>query len=202
VSFFILSGDELCELLSDLFEAVAHLLPIVSWLLSQALFTESLQGELPLPPSLVERLVSRVSVWALFTESSCRVQFLAPPHFFGVLKAPCPLCCMYFSVPCLLLFLFYYFFCGAVVSLSRGLCGFIPGMTVEVLHAAYLLTCWSASPKQVWSQCLVAQEPFCLFSVMWLGEALYGLGVCGVRVLLILSDSFLPSVSPVSQQDF
>jgi hypothetical protein len=47
---------------------VAHLLPIVSWLLSQALFTESLQGELSLPPSQVERLASHLLLQALFIE--------------------------------------------------------------------------------------------------------------------------------------
>jgi hypothetical protein len=69
-------------------------------------------------------------------------------------------------------------------------------------HASYLLTCWSASPNQVWSQHLVAQEPFCFLSVMLYGEALYGLGVRGVRLLLLLGVFFLPSVAPSSQQDF
>jgi hypothetical protein len=57
------------------------------------------------------------------------------------------------------------------------------------------------SPKQIWSQHLVAQEPSCFFSVTWLGEALYKLGVQGVNVLIPLG-AFLPSVAPVSQQDF
>jgi hypothetical protein len=34
------------------------------------------------------------------------------------------------------------------------------------------------------------------------GEALCWLGVCGVRVLLILGGFFLPSMAPASQQNF
>jgi hypothetical protein len=48
----------------------------------------------------------------------------------------------------------------------------------------------------------VVQEPSCFFSVMWHGEALYGLGVQGVEVLILLGALFLPRVSPASQQDF
>jgi hypothetical protein len=63
-------GDELCEQLSALFQAVTHLLPNVSRLLLQA----------------------------LFIEGSCGVQFLASPPFSGVLKAPHPLCCVSFFI--------------------------------------------------------------------------------------------------------
>jgi hypothetical protein len=45
-------------------------------------------------------------------------------------------------------------------------------------------------------------KPSCFLSVMWHGEALYGLGVQGVKVLILLGVSFLPSVAPVSQQDY
>jgi hypothetical protein len=51
------------------------------------------------------------------------------------LKVPCPLC------PFQLLVYYSGFFCGAGVSLSRGLYCFIPGVAVGVLSAAYLLTC-------------------------------------------------------------
>jgi hypothetical protein len=37
---------------------------------------------------------------------------------------------------------------------------------------------------------------------MWCGKALYGLGVQGVEVLILLGALFLPSVAPLSQQDF
>jgi hypothetical protein len=78
-----------------------------------------------------------------------------------------------FSVPCLL----FNFFWWARVSLSRGLCWLIPGVAVEIPRTAYLLTCWSASPKQVWSQHLEAQEPSCFLSVTRCRQALYGLRV-------------------------
>jgi hypothetical protein len=61
-----------------------------------------------------------------------------------------------------------------------------PGVPVGTLHAAYLFTCWSASPKQVWSQHLAMQEPSCFLSVMWHGEALYGLRVQGVQFRFFL----------------
>jgi hypothetical protein len=97
---------------------------------------------------------------------------------------------------------FFFWWGGGGVSLPRGLCWFVPGVAMGVPCAAYLLTCWSASPKQVWSWSLVTWEPSWFLSVMWCGEALYGLGVQGVGVLLLLGGFFLPSVAPVSQQDF
>jgi hypothetical protein len=100
---------------------------------------------------------------------------------------------MSFSILCLLFssFVFAFFsFCRAGVSLSRGLCWFIPGVAVEIPHAVYLLTCWSASPKQVWSQHLVAWEPSCFLSTMWHGEVLYGLGIWGFGILLLLGGIF------------
>jgi hypothetical protein len=73
---------------------------------------------------------------------------------------------------------------------------------VGVSHAAYLLTYWSASPKQVWSRHLAVWEPSSFFSVTWGGEALCRLGVPGVGVLLPLGGFFLPSVAQASQQNF
>jgi hypothetical protein len=86
--------------------------------------------------------------------------------------------------------------------LYRELCWFIPGVAVGIPYDTYLLTCWSASPKQVWSSCLVAQELSCFLSVRWHVEALYGLGFQGVGLLILLGGFFLPSVAPVSQQNF
>jgi hypothetical protein len=48
----------------------------------------------------------------------------------------------------------------------------------------------------------VEQEPSWFLSVTWYGEALCGLGVQGVGVLLLLGGFFLPRVAPVSQEDF
>jgi hypothetical protein len=76
------------------------------------------------------------------------------------------------------------------VSLSRVLCCFIPRVAVEVLCATYLLTCWFASPKEIWIWCLAALEPSWFLRVTWCGEALCGLEVWGVRVLLLLGVFF------------
>jgi hypothetical protein len=57
------------------------------------------------------------------------------------------------------------------------------------------------SPKQVWSQHLVAWEPSWFLSVLC-REALYRLGVQGVEALITLGAYFLPSVAPESQQNF
>jgi hypothetical protein len=127
---------------------------------------------------------------------------LPHPHSLVYSVHPALLCCMSFPVPCLLSSFVLFCFCGVGVSLSRGLCWFIPGVAVGILCAAYLLTCWSVSPKQVWSWHLMAWEPSCFLSVTWCGEALYGLGVQGVRDLLFLGDFFSARVDPVSQQDF
>jgi hypothetical protein len=106
-----------------------------------------------------------------------------------------------FSAPCLL---FTFFVCGAEgqsvqwarLVYPRG--GF--GSTACCLFA-HLLVCWM-SPKQFWSWCLAACEPSCFLSVMWHGEALYGLRVQRVEALILLGAFFLPSVAPASQQNF
>jgi hypothetical protein len=63
-----------------------------------------------------------------------------------------------------IIFFNYYFFFLRGRSLSWGLCWFIPGVAVGITHVTYLLTCWSASPKQAWSRCLVVWEPSCFLS--------------------------------------
>jgi hypothetical protein len=138
------SGDELCGLLSALFQAVAYHLPTV--------------GPSPFPVSLC-----LLKVWAEISSLT------PPPHaFFGALTAPHPLCCI-FSAPCL--FFRFCSFCGAEGQSVQGLCWFIPGLTVGILCCrlfAYLLVCW-ISPKQVWSQHLAVQEPsfFSQCNVVW-----------------------------------
>jgi hypothetical protein len=67
-----------------------------------------------------------------------------------------------------------------------------------VMLGSHLLVC-RMSPKEVWSQHLVAQEPSCFLSVTWYGEAFHRLGF---RVLHLLGALFLPSVAPASQQYF
>jgi hypothetical protein len=147
---------QLCEPLSVLFQAVAHLPPTLSQLLLQAFFTDSLHGE----------------------------QLLAPFPLSSVLRAPHPACPFRFLVYYSGFFVFFCFaglgsVCpGAMLVYPRGDCG------NTACHLFTHL--WSASPNQVWSWHLVVREPFCFLSVMFCGEALCRLGVQVARVLLIL----------------
>jgi hypothetical protein len=124
----------------------------------------------------------------LFTESSHEDQLLVLPPFSGALRPPQPLYYV-FLFSSLFIIQFFFFFLRSRVSLLRGLCWFIPGVAVGIPGVTYLLTC-SASPKQFWSQCLAAWEPSCFLSVKWHGEALYGMGVQGIGVLLFLGGFF------------
>jgi hypothetical protein len=85
------------------------------------------------------------------------MQGAAPPPSLVQLKDPT------LSAACLFtsLFIIQFFF---LLLLLQGRNQSIPGVVVGMLHAAYLLTCWSASPKQVWSWHLAAQEPFCFLN--------------------------------------
>jgi hypothetical protein len=137
---------------------------------------------------------------SLFTENCYGDQLLALPSFSTVLTIPHPLCCVPFQ------FLVHYsvFFCVGWGSVCPGgYAGLSQGWLWEyhVMFVAHLLVC-RMSPKQVWSWRLVAREPSCFLSVMWHREALYGLGVQGVKVLILLGAFFLPNVAPESRQDF
>jgi hypothetical protein len=122
---------------------------------------------------------------------------LLPPSLVH-LQHFCPLCCVLVFTS---LFIVQFFFCegggqsaqGAMLIYPRG--GW--GNTVWCLVLTCLI-CWM-SPKQVWSWWW---QPTCFLSVVWCGETLYGLGVQGIEVLILLSALFLPSVAPVSQEDF
>jgi hypothetical protein len=78
------------------------------------------------------------------------------PRFSSALRAPCPICCVF-----LFSSLFIIQFSGVWVFLQgrgqsvQGAMLVYPGVAVGVTCAAYLLTCWSVSPK-VWSCCLAA----------------------------------------------
>jgi hypothetical protein len=105
---------QLCELLPVLFQAVAHLLPSVSCLLLQALFSESLHGELTLFPSLVDGVLAgyfcRLCWKLVWRAAPC-----SPPSLVCskhcTLSVPCLLFRFFFSVPCLL-FSFFFFLHG------------------------------------------------------------------------------------------
>jgi hypothetical protein len=64
------------------------------------------------PPSPVESVASQLLLQALFTESLHGEQLLDPHPFSSVLNASRPLCCMSFSVPCLLFSVLVFFFEG------------------------------------------------------------------------------------------
>jgi hypothetical protein len=125
------SGDKLCRLLPALFQAAAYHPPLSALLPFQPLFIESLHGD----------------------------QLLASPLFSSVLTAPCPLFCAFLFSS--LFIIQGFFFVGWWVSLSRGLCWFIPVVAMGILRDAWCspVFCWM-SPKQVWSWCLVAWEPY------------------------------------------
>jgi hypothetical protein len=110
------SGDELCGLLSALFQ--------------QWLITHLLSALLPFQP--------------LFTESSCSDRLLALPPFSSALTAPCPLCCvLVFSSLFIQLFVLFCFVgwesvCpGGYAGLSWGWLG-----EYHVMLDAHLLVCW------------------------------------------------------------
>jgi hypothetical protein len=110
-----------------------------------------------------------------FVESSRGDYLLAPPPLSSALTAPHSSAVCYCSVPCLFSF---FFPCRAGISVCLGCyAGLSQGWLVEycMMLVAHLLVC-QMSPKQVWSQCLAAWGLSCFFSVMWCGEALYGLG--------------------------
>jgi hypothetical protein len=106
----------------------------------------------------------------------------ALPLFSSMLKTPCPLCCLSFSISSLLLSCCCFFpFCRVGISLSRGLCWPFPGVTVGVLGAAYLLTCLSTiSQAGLELAASGGMEASCFLSVKWCGEALQGLVIKGV----------------------
>jgi hypothetical protein len=169
------SGDEFCGLLLALFQGVAYLLPAV--------------GLPAFPAVCLLRIHVEISSLLLCPSLVCF------QHFH-------PLCCV-LVFGSLFIVQFVFFLCGEV-SLSRGLCWFILGVAVGILHDAWHSSVWS--PKCFWSRCGAGswwqQQPSCFLSVTWCGETFYWLGVQGVEILILLGALFLPSVAPVSQQGF
>jgi hypothetical protein len=82
-------------------------------------------------------LLAGLPLQSLFTETSHGDQLLAPPPSSSALRAPpCPLCCM-FLFSSLFVIQFGFFFLLLFIFL-------LGGEAVGILHAACLLTCWSA----------------------------------------------------------
>jgi hypothetical protein len=136
----------------------------------------------------------------LFTEGSLTDQLLVPPCFSSALSATPPLCCVLVFNS---LFIVQFSLFAGEGQFAQGLCWFILGVDGVncVMLGTHLLVC-QMSPKQVWSQCLAAQQRSCFLSVTWCGDAFCRLGVQDVEVLILLAASFPPSVAPVSQQSF
>jgi hypothetical protein len=111
------------------------------------------------------------------------------------LRVARPLCCVPFVVDCLLLL----FFCWAGGQSVQGAMLIYPRGRPS---AAYLLICWSVSPKQFRSQHLASSEPSCFPCITWPGEAMSRLGVQGCRSFASSWWFFLPVVSLASQKDF
>jgi hypothetical protein len=130
----------------------------------------------------------------LFGKSSHGDQLFASPAFSGALSATPPFCfVLIFSSLFIVQFLFLCMgglVCpGGYAGLSQEWLG-----KYHVMLGAHLLVC-QMSPKQVWSQPLAVWQPSCFLSVMWCGETFHGLGVQGVKVLILLAALFPASVA-------
>jgi hypothetical protein len=84
---------------------------------------------------------------------------------------------------------------GAMLGFARGGCG-----STACCLFAHLFGLPNVSQLGLEGR-LAAWEPSYFLSVMFLREALYSLGVQGVKVLILLHALFQPRVAPVSQQD-
>jgi hypothetical protein len=138
---------------------------------------------------------------SLVTECSCRDQLLAPLPSSCGLKAPHPLCHVFLFSP--LFIIQFFFFSGPRVSLSRGLCCFIPGGLWEY---CLLLICSPVGLPNVSQAGLelvfggTGALLFYLCNMVWRNSVWDGGSGCRSP------DSswcfFLPSVAPASQQGF
>jgi hypothetical protein len=99
-------------------------------------------------------------------------------------------------------FLIYsgFLFCVCGVSQPRGLCWLILGVAGGIPCDA-LCSCVDLPNVSQTGLELVSGsgEPSCFLSVTWHREAFHGLGVQGVKVLILLDALFPPSVAPASQ---
>jgi hypothetical protein len=193
------SGDELCGLLSALFQATSYHLPTVSlsvfpvfvywkFTVRSASCSSSLLWWQGLPPGYFCRLcLLKVPV-----EISSLLLLISPE----CLEHPAPLLCVPFQ------FLVYYSVFiflqgggqsvqGAMLVYPRGGCG---GTACRLF--AHLLVCISQAGLELASG---DTEVLLLLDVTWYGEAL---GVQGVEALIPFGAFFLPCVAPASQQNF
>jgi hypothetical protein len=115
--------------------------------------------------------------------SLCLLKFVWRSAPCSLLLPPSPVC---FCVPppllCASFQFFVYcsvFFCGEVSFFSRGLCWFIPAVAGGTPRDVVRSPVWSAEcfPSRFGVGISQQQQPSCFLSVMWHGEAFYGLGV-------------------------
>jgi hypothetical protein len=90
------------------------------------------------------------------------------------------------------LFIVQCFFGG--ISLPRGLCWFILGVTGGILCDTWLSPVWAAE----YLAGRFGASGGSSLSVMWHGDTFYRLGVLNVVVLILIGALFLPSGSSVS----
>jgi hypothetical protein len=108
-------------------------------------------------PSLVEGCACQLLLQALFNKSShgdISLPF-SPSLMCSEHPSPSATCPFQFLLYCLL---FSFSFCQTGVNPSSGLCWSMSGVAVRAQCAAYLLICWSASPKQIWNWPLAGME--------------------------------------------
>jgi hypothetical protein len=136
---------------------------------------------------------------SLFTESSQGDILLASPPSPVHLQHPDHSVVCSFSVSSLLFSYLFIFLWGGGSVCPGGFAGLSQGWLWEY---CMMLICSPVGLLNVSSSWhLVAREPPCFLSVMCCGEALYGLGVQGVEVLILLGAFFLPSLAPESLFD-
>jgi hypothetical protein len=166
------SGDEICEPISALFQAVAYHWSGVSLSAFPAICLLKVHVEIS---SLLFPLL-----WC---------------------TASCLLCCMFVFSSLFIVQCFFFsgwggqsvqgamlFIPGVTVAIPRdSWCSPVglPNVSQAVLE-----------------RCLAVWEPSCFLSVTWCGEAFHRLGVQDVELLILLGALFPPSVAPVSQQYF
>jgi hypothetical protein len=109
------------------------------------------------------------------------------------------------SFQCLVYSVFFFLLGGEKkLSLPRGLCWFIPEVAGGILCDSWCSSVWSSEclPSRFGTGVWQRWKPSCFLSVTWHGEALHGLGVQVVEVLILLAALFPPSVAPASQWGF
>jgi hypothetical protein len=141
---------------------------------------------------------SHLLLQALFTESLHGEQLLAPPPFSSALKAPCLLCCMPFPVPYLLFSFFWGG--GGGQSVQGSLLVYTKGGCESTMCClfAHLLVCISQAGLGPASGGMGALL-ICQCKMVW--KAFVPAGSSGSQSFSSWC-FFLPSVAPVSQQDF